>query len=208
MSRMKLLKDFETFAVKGNAVDLAVGIVIGAAFGQVTTALANGIITPPISLLIGGVDFTRLVVPIGGGAEIAFGAFLQALVNFVLIALALFFMVKLFSSLTRKRKEEENLELLREKGRFFSTNEQLHEYIGQAYLNEIEPLQDGILLYKELGIKLKVLKVEEQKATYCDLRSWAEPFLDTFLKVNSRVPQHVVTAFRRLSSIPLPPKNS
>lgn len=107
MSRMKLLKDFETFAVKGNAVDLAVGIVIGAAFGQVTTALANGIITPPISLLIGGVDFTRLVVPIGGGAEIAFGAFLQALVNFVLIALALFFMVKLFSSLTRKRKEEE-----------------------------------------------------------------------------------------------------
>ena len=104
---MKLLKDFETFAVKGNAVDLAVGVIIGAAFGQVTTALANGIITPPISLLIGGADFTRLVIPLGGGATIAFGAFLQALVNFVLIALALFFMVKLFSSLTRKRKEEE-----------------------------------------------------------------------------------------------------
>ena len=107
MSRMKLLKDFETFAVKGNAVDLAVGVIIGAAFGQVTTALANGIITPPISLLIGGVDFTQLTIPIGGGVVIAFGAFLQALVNFVLIALALFFMVKLFSSLTRKRKEEE-----------------------------------------------------------------------------------------------------
>ncbi|MDO8408407.1 MAG: large conductance mechanosensitive channel protein MscL [bacterium] len=104
---MKLLKDFETFAVKGNAVDLAVGVVIGAAFGQVTTALANGIITPPISLLIGGVDFTQLVIPIGGGAVIAFGTFLQALVNFVLIALVLFFMVRLFSSITRRRKEEE-----------------------------------------------------------------------------------------------------
>ena len=101
------LKEFEDFAVKGNAVDLAVGVVIGAAFGQVTTALSNGIITPPVSLLLGGTDFERLVIPIGGGASIAFGTFLQACINFILIALALFFMVKLFGRLTRRRREEQ-----------------------------------------------------------------------------------------------------
>src|SRR3989338_10028056 len=100
-------KEFEEFAVKGNAVDLAVGVVIGAAFGQVTTALASGVITPPVSLLLGGTDFEQLVIPIGGGAVIALGAFLQACINFVLIALALFFLVKLLGRLMRKRREAE-----------------------------------------------------------------------------------------------------
>jgi len=95
------------FAVKGNAIDLAVGVVIGAAFSQVTTALSNGVITPPVSLLLGATDFAELVIPIGGGAVIAFGAFLQALINLILIAITLFFMVKLFSSLTKRRREEE-----------------------------------------------------------------------------------------------------
>lgn len=103
----KWFKEFEAFAVKGNAIDLAVGVVIGAAFGQVTTALANDVISPPLTFLVPGSDFAALTIPLGGGVAIGLGVFLEACINFVLIALALFFMVKLFTRLTRRRKEEE-----------------------------------------------------------------------------------------------------
>lgn len=104
---MNFLKDFEAFAVKGNAIDLAVGVVIGAAFTQVTTALSNGILTPPIMLLLGRGTFAALAIPIGGGSYLAVGALLEAALNFTLVALALFLLVRLFNRLTRKRKEEE-----------------------------------------------------------------------------------------------------
>jgi large conductance mechanosensitive channel len=100
-------KEFETFAVRGNAIDLAVGVVIGAAFGQITTALANNILTPPIGLLLMSHDFARLSIPLGNGVEIGYGVFLQAVLNFIIIAFALFLLVKVLNKLTRKRKEEE-----------------------------------------------------------------------------------------------------
>ena len=100
-------REFETFAVRGNAIDLAIGVVIGAAFNQITTSLATNIITPPIGLLIGGFDFSKLAIPLGGSATIQYGVFLQAVLNFVLIALALFLMVKLINSLARRKKKEE-----------------------------------------------------------------------------------------------------
>lgn len=99
-------KEFETFAVKGNAVDLAVGVVIGAAFSQITNSLVTNVLTPPLGLLIGGINFTDLVFHIGGTATIQYGIFLQALVNFVLIAFALFLFVKLINKLNRKHNEE------------------------------------------------------------------------------------------------------
>lgn len=102
-----LLKEFETFAVRGNAVDLAVAVVIGAAFNQITSSLASNIITPPIGLLIGGFDFSKLSVHLGGDAVIQYGLFIQAVLNFLLIALALFLFLKLLNSLARKRKQEE-----------------------------------------------------------------------------------------------------
>ena len=108
----------------------------------------------------------------------------------------------------KKDKEAENTRMIRENGRLLTTNEELQAYISNVYANEIEPLQDGVLLYKELGVKLKALGQEGNKATYGDLRSWAEIFMDEFLKANPRVPQHVVTEFRKLTSIPLPAKNS
>lgn len=108
--------------------------------------------------------------------------------------------------LARKEKEEENTNMIRENGRFLTTNEQLQGYISSIYTTEIEPLQDGVLLYKELGVKLKALEQEGNQATYGDLRAWAENFMDEFLKANPRVPQHVVTEFRHLTSIPLPAK--
>jgi hypothetical protein len=104
----------------------------------------------------------------------------------------------------RKNREEENTRMIRENAKFSIANEQLQNYISATYTNEIEPLQDGILLLKELGVKLKALSQEGGKATYGEMRSWAESFLNEFIRTNSRVPQSVVTEFRKLTSIPLP----
>lgn len=99
--------EFETFAVKGNAIDLAVGVVIGAAFGQITNSLSTNILTPIVGLLLGGYDFSKLSITLLGDAQITYGVFLQAVLNFVLIAFALFLMVKAINRLTRKKKQEE-----------------------------------------------------------------------------------------------------
>ena len=100
-----LFKEFETFALRGNAVDLAVGVVIGAAFAQITNALANNILTPIVGLLIGGFNISNLAVPLLGGAVLQYGLFLQAVLNFILIAAALFVFVKFFNTVTRRRDE-------------------------------------------------------------------------------------------------------
>lgn len=108
----------------------------------------------------------------------------------------------------KKDKEIENSRMIRDNGKLRTTNDQLQDFISTIYANEIEPLQDGVLLYKEFGVRLKALGQEGNKATYGHLRQWAEAFLDEFLKTNPRVSQQVVTEFRRLASIPLPAKNS
>ncbi len=102
--------EFRAFAVRGNAIDLAVGVVIGAAFNQITTSLANNVLTPPIGLLLGGLDFSKLEVSLGGKSVIAFGLFLQAVLNFFIIAFALFLLVKVINRLQANRKEEEKQE--------------------------------------------------------------------------------------------------
>lgn len=105
----------------------------------------------------------------------------------------------------RKEKEAENSRLVRENAKILNTNDMLLKYIASTYTNDIEPLQDGILLIKELGVKLKALG-QEENATYGQMRSWAETFLNDFIKANCRVPQMIVTHFRKLTSIPLPPE--
>jgi hypothetical protein len=106
----------------------------------------------------------------------------------------------------RRDKEAENNSLIRENSRHKASNETLQGYISATYSKEIEPLQDGVLLLKEFSVKVKALG-QDNKANYGDLRSWAEPFLNEFIKTNSRVPQSVVTEFRKLASIPLPAEN-
>lgn len=103
----KFINEFKTFALRGNALDLAVGVVIGAAFNQITTSLANNILTPPIGLLLGGVDFAKLSISLGGKAVLGYGLFLQAILNFLIIAVALFVLIKLINKLTRKAAQEE-----------------------------------------------------------------------------------------------------
>jgi large conductance mechanosensitive channel len=100
-------QEFKTFAARGNAIELAIGVVIGAAFGQITTTLATNVITPPIGALMGGFDFSKLAFSLGGSAVIGYGLFLQALINFIVIAFALFLLLKGINRLTRKKEPEE-----------------------------------------------------------------------------------------------------
>lgn len=108
---------------------------------------------------------------------------------------------------SRKDRERENSRLIRENSLLLRTNETLQGYIASTYRNEIEPIQEGVLLLKELGVKLKSLS-QDETATYGTLRTWAELFLNDFLKTNPRVLLPIVIHFRRIASIPLPAVNS
>ena len=114
---MGFLKEFKTFALKGNVMDMAVGVIIGGAFGKIVTSLVNDIIMPPIGLLIGGVDFTNLKLVIKkavieGGAEVApavtwnYGAFIQQVVDFTILAFCVFMMVKIMNKLLKKEEKK------------------------------------------------------------------------------------------------------
>ena len=107
---MSIIKEFKEFAVKGNVVDMAVGIVIGAAFGKIVSSFVANIITPPIGVLVGGVQFSKLQIILtntidGKPITMKYGLFLQSVFDFIIVAFAIFMVVKGMNSL--KRKEEE-----------------------------------------------------------------------------------------------------
>lgn len=108
---MSVLSEFKEFAVKGNVVDMAVGIIIGAAFGKIVSSFVGDVIMPPIGLMIGGVDFSDLAITLkaaSDGAEpvlISYGKFIQAAMDFVIVAFAIFIVVKGINNM--KKKEEE-----------------------------------------------------------------------------------------------------
>ena len=107
---MSILKEFKTFAVKGNVVDMAVGIIIGAAFGKIVSSFVGDIIMPPLGVLIGGVDFSDLAVTLKAAegdlpaVMLAYGKFIQSIIDFVIVAFAIFMGVKVINRL--KREEE------------------------------------------------------------------------------------------------------
>lgn len=90
------IDEFKSFAMKGNVMDLAVAVVIGAAFGKIVSSLVDNIITPLVGLLMGGVNVSSLSYSVGG-AVVAYGAFLQAVIDFIIIALAIFVVIKLIN---------------------------------------------------------------------------------------------------------------
>ncbi len=108
---MGMIKEFKEFAVKGNVVDMAIGIIIGGAFGKVVSSFVADVLMPPIGMLIGGVDFSKLALTIQKASGdipavvISYGKFIQTLVDFIIIAFAIFMVIKGMNSL--KRKEEE-----------------------------------------------------------------------------------------------------
>jgi len=105
---MSIIKEFKEFAVKGNVIDLAVGIIIGAAFGKVVTSIVADVIMPPIGLLIGGVDFSDLVITLKAAegampaVVISIGKFLQTLIDFTVIAFAIFLLIKVINKVKAK----------------------------------------------------------------------------------------------------------
>ena len=96
-----MFKEFREFILRGNVVDLAVAVIIGGAFGAIVTSLTNDIIMPLIGVLLGGIDFSGLTVQIGE-ATVAYGNFIQAVINFLIIGLVLFFVVKAMNKAARR----------------------------------------------------------------------------------------------------------
>lgn len=106
----KFLSEFKDFATRGNAVDLAVGVVIGGSFGAIVNSLVADIITPLISLVTAGADFSHLSFKLKDGAEpllLTYGNFIQATITFVITAFAIFAMIKALNKVNRKKAEEE-----------------------------------------------------------------------------------------------------
>ena len=99
----KGMSDFKTFISRGNVVDMAVGVIVGGAFGKIVTSLVNDILMPLIGVLLGGLNFSELSIKVGD-AIIKYGAFLQTIIDFLIISLSIFMMIKLFE--TFKKKEE------------------------------------------------------------------------------------------------------
>lgn len=116
MAKCTFLQDFKDFAMKGNVVDMAVGVIIGGAFGKIVTSIVNNIIMPPVGVITGGVDFTDLKVTLKEavveGEEVVseavtlnYGQFIQDVVDFLIIAFCIFLMVKGIAKLNRKKEE-------------------------------------------------------------------------------------------------------
>ena len=113
MAKSSFIKEFKDFAVKGNAVDMAVGVIIGGAFGKIVSSIVNDLIMPPIGWLIGGIDFKDLkydlpVNPLNEGGEpvsIAYGNFIQTCMDFFIIAFCVFLLVRALMKLSRKKEE-------------------------------------------------------------------------------------------------------
>ncbi|HCP16831.1 MAG: Large-conductance mechanosensitive channel [candidate division TA06 bacterium 32_111] len=113
-----MLKEFKEFALKGNMLDLAVGLIIGASFGKIITSLVNDIIMPPLGLLIGKVDFSNLFIDLSGkgykslqdakaagAATINYGAFINVVIDFVIVAFAMFLLIKQVNKLDKKKEQ-------------------------------------------------------------------------------------------------------
>jgi large conductance mechanosensitive channel len=107
---VNVLKEFREFAVRGNVVDMAVGIIIGAAFGKIVSSLVADVITPPIGLMIGGIDFSHLAFTLKAGPPavvVSYGKFLQQVFDFAIVAFAIFLLVKGINHLKRHHEAKE-----------------------------------------------------------------------------------------------------
>jgi len=109
---MSILKEFREFAMRGNVVDLAVGVIIGAAFGKIVSSLVADIIMPPLGLLIGGIDFKQFALTLRDAqgdvpaVVMHYGVFIQNIFDFIIVAFAIFLAIKVINKLKRKQEEE------------------------------------------------------------------------------------------------------
>lgn len=102
---MSLVKEFKEFAMRGNVMDMAVGVIIGGAFGKIVSSLVDDVIMPLIGVVTGGIDFSSLSVKVGE-ATLKYGSFIQNIIDFLIIAFCIFMMIKGMNALSKKKKEE------------------------------------------------------------------------------------------------------
>ena len=105
----KFFEEFKAFATKGNVVDMAVGVIIGGAFGKIVSSLVSDIIMPLIGIILGGINFTNLSITLGS-AVIKYGNFLQMVIDFLIIAFSIFVVIKIANALKREKEIEEKVE--------------------------------------------------------------------------------------------------
>lgn len=103
----KFFDEFKTFLNKGNALELAIGVVIGSAFSGIVNSLVNDVITPIIGRLVGGLDFSHIAINLGGDANIMIGSFIQSIINFIIVAFVLFLVVKSMNKIDELKKKNE-----------------------------------------------------------------------------------------------------
>lgn len=109
----KIAKEFKEFISRGNVVDLAVGVIMGGAFGKIVTSLVNDIIMPLVGIVLGGLDFTSLTLTLGD-ASIAYGLFIQNVIDFLIVSACIFVMIKFINKLTKKKEAKEKKEEVKE----------------------------------------------------------------------------------------------
>lgn len=116
----KTIREFKDFISKGNVIDMAVGVIIGTAFGKIVTSIVSDILMPLIGIVIGGIDFTGLSLHVGG-AEITYGVFIQNVIDFLIVAVCIFAFVKVIAKFSKKEEKkepepvkDEKLEILKE----------------------------------------------------------------------------------------------
>jgi len=102
----KVVKEFKEFISRGNVVDLAVGVIMGGAFGKIVTSLVNDIIMPLVGILLGGLDFTNLKLTLGN-ASIAYGLFIQNVIDFLIVAVCIFLIIKFINRFMKKKEAKE-----------------------------------------------------------------------------------------------------
>ena len=100
-----MFKEFKTFVMRGNVMDLAVGVIIGAAFGKIVTSLVNDVLMPLLGILLGKVNFTDLTIKIGS-ATVKYGMFIQNIVDFLIVAFCIFLMVKVINKIMKKQDDD------------------------------------------------------------------------------------------------------
>jgi large conductance mechanosensitive channel len=124
---MGMLKEFKEFAMRGNVIDMAVGIIIGGAFGKIVTSLVNDVIMPPIGMLLGNVDFSKLSITLKAAAgdtaavTLNYGAFVNTVIDFVIVAFAIFMVIKQINRLKKKEEEPPKEPTTKECPKCFST---------------------------------------------------------------------------------------
>lgn len=124
---MGMLREFREFAVKGNVVDMAVGIIIGGAFGKIVSSLVNDVVMPPIGMLLGNVDFSQLAITLrektaeAEAVTINYGAFINTVIDFIIVAFAIFIVIKQMNRLRRKEEQPPKEPTTKECPKCFST---------------------------------------------------------------------------------------